>query len=440
MDLSPFPDAAPRRLLVGFSGGRDSTALLHRLATHPDPPWSAVRAIHVHHGLHADADRWARQCVTTAAQWGVTCVVDRVAVRRAGRGVEDAAREARYAAFAGARTDDECLVLAHHRDDQAETLLLALLRGSGERGLAAMRAFTVDGRGPIWRPLLDTPGAAVAAYAHREGLAWIEDPSNDDERLSRNHLRHTVMPLLRRQWPHADAALARSARHLADADALLREQAEKDLASLLGLRDDVLDAAALRRLPSERATRALRAWADAQGVRLTRDAIARVFGDWSRHPDGRVLRHALGDRLLRQWQGRLWLTPREPAADGGPDVATTVGWDGRSALVLAPSSADEAPGTLTLVNAAGFDAPLWLRPRQAAPARFHAAGDRHARSLQSHFSALGVPPWERGAVPLLVDGEGRLQALGDLAYGVAFDAWLRARGARLLWQPGEPRG
>jgi len=435
MDLTPFPANAPRRLLVGFSGGRDSTALLHRLVTLRDAPWAGLRAIHVHHGLHADADLWAQRCEAQAQAWGVDCVVRRVAVKREGRGLEDAARLARYTAFDAERRADECLVLAHHRDDQAETLLLALLRGSGERGLSAMRAYTVDARGPIWRPLLATPGAAVADYAERHRLSWIDDPSNRDERLSRNLLRHTVMPLLRRHWPQADAGLAASAGQLAEADGLLRAQAQRDLAAVLGLRDDVVELSALRALPQERATRALRLWAESRNLRLTSDAIQRVLGDWSRQPAGRALRHALGQGMLRQWGGRLWLTPRE--AGGAPAGQA---WDGRAPLRLGHGTDDAAAGTLQLLGAESFDAPLRLMARREAPPRFRAAGDRHARALQTHFAALGVPPWARDAVPLLIDAEGELQALGDLAYGAALDTWLRARGARLVWQPADPAG
>lgn len=441
MDLPPLPADAPRRLLVGFSGGRDSTALLHRLATALQPPWAGLRAIHVHHGLHAEADSWAQHCESQAAAFGVPCVVRRVTVQPSGRGLEDAARQARHAEFAAERRDDECLVLAHHREDQAETLLLALLRGSGERGLSAMRVFTVDARGPIWRPLLDTTADALADYVRRHGLAWIEDPSNEDERLSRNHLRRTVLPLLRRQWPQVDASLAQSARHLADADALLRAQARKDLAALLGLREDVLDAAALRALPQARATRAMRLWAETHGARLSGDAIERALGEWSRQPPGRALQHAAGSATLRQWGGRLWLTP-PPVAGTGIDThditapeAPAVPWDGHAPLPLGRSTTGTPSGTLAMLGAERFDAPLWLLPRSAAPARFRAAGDRHTRALQAHFAALGVPPWERDAVPLLVDAAGIVQALGDLAYGEALDAWLRARGARLLWQP-----
>jgi tRNA(Ile)-lysidine synthase len=444
MDLPTFPADAPRRLLVGFSGGRDSTVLLHRLATQPEAPWTGVRAIHVHHGLHSDADDWASHCESQAAALGVPCTVHRVAVQPAGRGLEDAARRARYAALVAERRSDECLVLAHHRGDQAETLLLALLRGSGERGLSAMRGFTVDARGPIWRPLLDIPEAAVAAYALQQGLTWIDDPSNHDEQLSRNHLRRTVLPLLRRQWPQVEASLARSARHLADADDLLREHARRDLATLLGLRGDTLDVAALRALPEARATRALRLWAESNDLRLTGDVIGRVFGQWARHPPGRALQHALGHATLRQWGGRLWLTPREATASAPGAQAkaspTPLVWDGRSALRLGPGADGAERGTLRLLGAEGFEAPLWRVSRRDAPARFRAAGDRHARPLQEHFAALAVPPWERDTVPLLVDAQGELQALGDLAYGEAFDAWLRARGARLLWQPGDPHG
>jgi tRNA(Ile)-lysidine synthase len=444
MDLKPFPANAPRRLLVGFSGGRDSTALLHRLVTLRDAPWAGLRAIHVHHGLHADADLWARRCEAQAQAWGVDCVVRRVAVERDGRGLEDAARQARYAAFDAERRTDECLVLAHHRDDQAETLLLALLRGSGERGLSAMRDYIVDARGPIWRPLLATPGAAVADYAEGHGLSWIEDPSNRDERLSRNQLRHTVMPLLRRHWPQADAGLAASAQRLAEADGLLRAQAQRDLAAVLGLSSNTIDASALRALPKERATRVLRQWAESRNLRLTSDAIRRVLGDWSRQPAGRALRHPLGDATLRQWGGRLWLTPREstePATDAHATAPLPQpAWDGRAPLRLGHGADDADAGTLRLLGAEGFEAPLRRVARRDAPARFRASGDRHARSLQTHFAALGVPPWARDAVPLLIDSEGELQALGDLAYGAALDTWLRARGARLVWQPADPAG
>lgn len=425
MDLLPFPADAPRRLLVAFSGGRDSTALLHRLATTRDAPWAGLRAVHVDHGWSPEAPAWARHCGDVAAALGVELAVHRVAVERHGDGPEGAARAARWAAFAAERRDDECLVLAHHRDDQAETLLLALLRGSGERGLAAMRPYLLDARGPVWRPLLETPGAAVARYAEVQALRWIDDPSNADTALARNALRHEVLPLLRRRWPQADAALAHSATLLAEADALLSAQAGVDLAALLGLDPSVLDLAVLHTLPPERARRALMAWARTNHAALSRDAIARVFGEWRGSTPGRALRHAQGPHWLRQWQGRLWLTPRSPSP-----AITARDWDGRAPLALADGS------ELHLLGASGFDAPLRLMPRAQAPGRFRPQAGRPACSLQSMFAALGMPPWCREAVPLLACPQRGLVAIADLAYEAGFDAWLRERGARLLWQPG----
>lgn len=428
MNLLPLPETAPHGLLLGYSGGRDSSALLHRLVVWCAEHRRSLRALHVHHGLHPDADVWAAHCEARATTLGVPCRVQGVLVQEQGRGLEDAARRARYAAFAAERRDDECLVLAHHRDDQAETLLLALLRGSGERGLAAMRPYLHDTRGPIWRPLLDTPANTIAAYAQEHGLDWIEDPSNADPRHSRNVLRHEVLPLLRRRWPQADAALAHSAALLAEADALLSAQAGVDLAALLGLDPSVLDLAALHTLPPERARRALMAWARTNHAALSRDAIARVFGEWRGSTPERALRNAQGPHWLRQWQGRLWLTPRSPSP-----AITACDWDGSAPLALADG------GKLQLLGAAAFDLPLHLVPRSLALPRFRDDARRPARALQQVFAELGIPPWQRAALPLLVDAHGELQAIADLAYAAEFDNWLRERSARLLWQPGPLR-
>jgi tRNA(Ile)-lysidine synthase len=156
----------------------------------------------------------------------------------------------------------------------------------------------------------------------------------------------------------------------------------------------------------------------------------RVFGGWRDAAPGRALRHALGPHWLRQWQGRLWVTPR----DRSGAVAPAAVWDGHAALPL------PAGGVLRLIGARGFAAPLRVVGRHAAPGRFRAAGDAHSRPLQAVFAALDVPPWARAGVPLLVDPSGELAAISDLAYGTTLGAWLRQRGARLLWQPGIARG
>lgn len=424
------PAGAPRHWLLGYSGGRDSTVLLHALAERARREGRRLRALHVHHGLHPEADAWAAQCAAFAAQLGVSFEIRRVTVRPAGRGLEDAARQARHAAFAETLQEDECLVLAHHRGDQAETLLLALLRGSGERGLAGMRPFTRDARGPVWRPLLATPPGEVQAYAEAHGLCWVEDPANAELRFDRNRLRHLVLPLLQGHWPGAEAALAHSATHLAEADALLQAQARADLAPLLGLDGRSLALDGLHALPPERARRALRCWMDEAGVRATRDALERVLGPWRGQPGGRALRHAQGSHWLRQWGGRLWLTPRRAA----PPPPAPVSWEGRAPLPLPDG------GELSLLGAPALAAPLRLGFRADAPARVRLAGATRPRRLSDCLAGFGIPPWQRESVPLLLDGQGEVLAIADLAYAPAFDAWLRQHGARLAWRPGEAGG
>ncbi|KAB8172125.1 tRNA lysidine(34) synthetase TilS, partial [Lysobacter maris] len=174
------PDApSPAPLLVAYSGGLDSTVLLHLLASEPRRRSDGLRAIHVHHGLHPDADDWARHCRRFCDALAIPLTVVRVEVARdAGLGLEAAARHARHAAFEAALGTDEVLVTGHHRDDQAETFLLRALRASGTDGLAAMRAWRRCGRGWLWRPLLETPRAALLEHAGTHALRWIEDPSN----------------------------------------------------------------------------------------------------------------------------------------------------------------------------------------------------------------------------------------------------------------------
>ncbi|HTL14699.1 MAG TPA: tRNA lysidine(34) synthetase TilS, partial [Thermomonas sp.] len=255
-----------RPVLLGYSGGLDSGVLLHLLAADPRIRASGLRALHVHHGLHPDADAWAAHCRAACEGLRVPLEVVRVRVDRdAGLGPEGAAREARHGAFAAALGEGEVLALAHHRDDQAETLLLRALRGAGVDGLAAMRRERAFARGLLWRPLLDAPRAALLAYARAHGLRWIEDPGNAGTDPDRNFLRHAVFPLLRDRWPHAADALARSAALCAEAADLL---AAGDAAALEAVRRgaDTLDVPGLLALPAPRRARVLRRWVAELGL------------------------------------------------------------------------------------------------------------------------------------------------------------------------------
>jgi tRNA(Ile)-lysidine synthase len=247
---APLLDEALRRfapalpLAIAFSGGADSTALLLACARR----WPGqVVAIHVHHGLQAAADAFVIQCEQVCGQHGIALRVCHVDARHApGQSPEDAARQQRYAALIQAvqqpwegadgdarpRPAVRSLALAQHADDQIETLLLALSRGAGVAGLAAMPARWERAGLDWYRPLLDVPGQALRDWLAEHGQNWIEDPSNADARYTRNRIRAQLLPALQQSFPQFRATFARSSRHCSEAAELLQELAETDLAAV----------------------------------------------------------------------------------------------------------------------------------------------------------------------------------------------------------------
>ncbi|WP_373507790.1 tRNA lysidine(34) synthetase TilS, partial [Thiocapsa sp.] len=207
---------------VAFSGGTDSTALLHAAVNRPDHSPGTLRAIHIDHGLHPDSPLWADHSCRICDALGVPIVLRRLHLTPIpGESLEATAREARYRALAAVLRPGDLMLTAHNQDDQAETLLLALLRGSGVHGLAAMPREAELGRGRLVRPLLDVPRATLEQYVRSFGLSWIEDPSNTSLRMDRNYLRNSIVPLLRARWPGLSATLSRSAGHCAEAAQLV---------------------------------------------------------------------------------------------------------------------------------------------------------------------------------------------------------------------------
>ncbi|TAM95637.1 MAG: tRNA lysidine(34) synthetase TilS, partial [Rhodanobacteraceae bacterium] len=220
-------------LCIAFSGGPDSTALLHALAQLTEARERGLRALHIDHGLHADSGAWARHCADFCQALDVPLTVLRACVGDArGEGIEAAARRVRYAAFIGNLGEGEWLSLAHHRDDQIETVLLKLLRGAGPDGLGGMRALRPLGRGFLWRPLLETPREVLRKYLTCQGLRTIDDPANADPRFARNTVRHEVLPLLTRHWPQAETSILHAARLCRVAADHLARQAETGLTTL----------------------------------------------------------------------------------------------------------------------------------------------------------------------------------------------------------------
>lgn len=306
---------APGPLAVGFSGGMDSSVLLHALAQLPQARARGLRAIHIDHGLHADAGAWARHAQTFASALDIPLTIAAVRVDgAAGTGLEDAARRARFAAFAQALRPGEILALAQHRGDQAETVLLKLLRGAGPEGLAGMRVLRPLANGLLWRPLLDVPRAQLREYALTHKLDWIEDPSNARTDLSRNFLRHEILPRLGQQWSQVEAALAHSATWQRAAADYIDAQAASALASLRGTDPATLDWRGWLALPDALRDPVLRRWLRACAldepnhfhvVELERQLLAAP----DRHPSV-----TFASTQLRRIRDRLHATRRDNAS------------------------------------------------------------------------------------------------------------------------------
>jgi len=417
-------DATDIPVMVGFSGGLDSTVLLHLLANAPGRRPGNLRAVHVHHGLQAVADHWQQHCSALCAQWNIPLQVVHVKVPRdSGHGLEAAARDARHAAFTAHLQHGEWLALAHHQDDQAETFLLRALRGAGVEGLAAMRPQRAFGRGTLWRPLLGLPRAALEAYAHQQRLQWIDDPSNDSTDFDRNFLRLQVLPLLRERWPHAAAALARSAELAAQAAQLLGDNDAALLQHCLGS-DQTLLLAPFGQLDPAQQARVLRLWVQQQQLPPlpTQGVLAVQQQLLSAEPDQQAEFRWQQVRIVR-WRDQLHALRLLPPWPRGWRQA----WSGSEPAELPDG------GRLLLHGAAAFDTPVVLRQRQGGE-RIQLAGRSHSHQLKHRLQHADVPPWLRAQLPLLCDGDTVLAA-ADRVISAPLQAWLQARGAHLEWQP-----
>ena len=396
--LQSHPPAG--RYVVAYSGGLDSHVLLHALSR----LGIELAAVHVHHGLSRNADLWAEHCQAQCAALGVPCRVVQVEVARdAGKGIEAAARSTRYAALEQVLGEGEMLLTAHHQDDQAETLLLMLLRGAGVAGLAAMPAVRACGRGRLARPLLGLPRSALHLYAQRHGLSWVDDESNFDTSLDRNYLRHELLPLLRERWPAAPRALARSAAHLAEAGELLAELAAADLVTACGGRPGTLSVSALQPLTPPRRRNLLRHWLRTLDLPLPGTVhLHRIEQEvLLARRDAEPLVGWPGAEVRRYRDDLHAMPPLAPVPDAELE------WDMAQPLPLP----DGRTLTATVVAAApGLSAARCADARVTV--RFRAGGERcapvgrgHTHELKKLFQEARVPPWERERIPLLfVDG------------------------------------
>ncbi|CAN7423011.1 tRNA lysidine(34) synthetase TilS [Pseudoduganella sp. LjRoot289] len=409
------------RIAIALSGGLDSSALLDMAHAHAQRQAEqgvsiALHAFHVHHGLSPNADAWLAHCEQQCAALGVRFEARRVILENTGKtGTEAAARKSRYAALGAMCREHgvKLLLTAHHLDDQAETVLLQLLRGSGTAGLSGMEAANTAPEllaNPdlvMMRPLLPASRKQLEAYVAEHAVAHIEDESNDDPRYARNALRHTVMPALAQYFPGFQERFARSAQHAQSAQRLLTELAEQDLAAALD--GECLIVSKLAALSTGRSFNLLRHWFGLRGLSMPSTAwLSEMLVQLleARHDTQMLVVHPEVD--VRRHRDRLYLTPKLPEIAGTREdefddsPGQEFRWNGETAMAF-----PDYGGVLHIEPAEqGVDA-AWLRLQyltiefRRGGERLKRAENRPTRALKYHYQTLGIPAWERPRLPVL---------------------------------------
>ncbi|MEG5899311.1 tRNA lysidine(34) synthetase TilS [Enterobacter bugandensis] len=418
--VSPY-----RQLLVGFSGGLDSTVLLHRLKLWRDrDPGVQLRAIHIHHGLSRHAEEWVAHCEALCEAWAIPLIVERVTLADEGLGIEAQARKARYTAFAGVLLPGEALVTAQHLDDQCETFLLALKRGSGPAGLSAMPARSDFAGTQLLRPLIGETRASLEAWAREHQLSWIEDESNRDDSYDRNFLRLRVLPLLSERWPHFADATARSAMLCAEQESLLDELLSEELSDLIS-EDGALAIAPLEAISPARRAALLRRWlATHHAAMPSRAMLSRIWDEVAQaREDASPCVHLSGYEV-RRYKGKLWWVKYSPSLT---DVV--LHWTSPEAPLILPRDT----GSVSLMPTGHVRLP---KPGEPVSVRFKAGGLLHivgrngGRKLKKIWQEYNVPPWLRDTTPLLFYGETLIAAAGVF---ITQEGWTE-EGASFEWR------
>lgn len=426
--LEPFLSC--RRWVIAYSGGLDSHVLLHTVAQLNDVP--PLLALHINHGLHEHANDWQAHCAQVCKELDVSfhaCVVDVEAAK--GGGPEDAARLARYVAFESELRQGDLLLMAHHGDDQAETILLRLLRGAGTRGLTGMPVSRTLGKGRLFRPLLGFAKQALRDYAEQHALKFVDDSSNFDTALDRNYLRQKILPAIQQRWPNYRESWLQSAAWLqesAELDALLAAQ---DL-TILNWREEILGGslriAALCKLSSPRAKNALRQACAVLGLQLPpQQQLGKLLTEL---PDAKADAQpqiTWAGSEARRFAGRLFLLPRLAAVDNMVEYQWScedLAIEGGGILSAIPSN---EPG---LARGEHY----CVRLRRGGET-FKPRPDGHSKSLKKWLQEASVPPWLRDRTPLIYKGE-ELVAIGDLWVAAAHCTTDHAMLIRFEPQPG----
>jgi len=429
--LGQHSSSSPLHVLVAFSGGLDSTVLLHAIAHGARAHCARLRAMHINHQLHERAPAWETHCAEAARELEIDfCSRFIRIVDRPQEGIEAAARRERYEAFRDVLEPDEVLVTAHHADDQFETVLLALLRGSGVDGLAAMPALQRFGLGWHARPMLDCTRDEIAQWATENSLRWIDDPSNVNSRFDRNYLRHEVLPRLRARWPSAAHSAVRTAAHLGEAAELLESVAAHDLAaaSVAGC----LKVSALESLTASRRRNLLRYWLHTHDVRApSTRKLAALEHDMIAAESDRSPCVDWDDIEVRRHRGLLYCARRVPSVP----IESEWSWRARPVDVGSGLLRAEIAHGRGLSRAKLADR-LQVKPRIGGE-MLRLPGHTHRRELKKLLQETNVLPWWRDRVPLIFSAE-TLVAVADMWVNADFAAAPEEEGVQIVWEGRPP--
>lgn len=392
---------------VAYSGGLDSQvllALLNELRLSHD---LNLHAIHIHHGLNPDADNWLEHCEAYCQQNEISFHSVKIDIdTQTGESLENTARQKRYQVLQSFLQQGDCLLTAHHQDDQAETLLVQLLRGAGPKGLASMPTSKVIGKGIHYRPLLNFSRKKLLEYAQEKTLSWVEDSSNSDTVYVRNFIRQDIMPLLKSRWPNIQATIARSANHCAETQHLIEEFAIDVYQSLAGSKPGTLSITKLLQLPQHRQRLCIRSWIYQSGFILPNSkklaSIERHILKARRDRKPHVCWHNVE---VRRHKDDLYILKKR----NNHDVNSTTHWDLTQSLIL-PNI-----GTLTATSVRGAGIAAHVTSLEV---RFRRGGEiaylpkRKHHDLKKLFQEWNVPTWERNRIPLLFHQDKLIAAVG----------------------------
>lgn len=402
--------------LIAYSGGADSSALLHSFAAMRKLfPQLSVRSIHVHHGLNCDADKWQAHCEKVCNLLDISLTVHRTCIKSTGKGLEAAAREARYAAISRHIRQDEIVVTGQHIEDQTETVLLNLKRGAGVHGLSAMQVLSKGSHGlTLFRPLLTVTKQQIVEYLEAQQHTWVEDDSNQSEQFDRNYLRHVVVPTLTKRWPQFQQSILRSTRLLAEQASLLDELAIDDLRSIEKptqppFYEPSLDLSAFAQLSQSRQRNALHFWVkEKANVVLSQQQLSQFEIQFFSVREDAEPAIDLGSHQLRYFRGDLFLI------NSPEDVVHQLISLKLNQKFILPDQLghvvlqDTHLGTLKIPH-----------EKTLISVRFDSKGQKiqlksraHRTKLKQWFKENHVPPWQRQRIPLLFFNED-LVAVGD---------------------------